>query len=797
MLRARATRFAARGLRRGRLLSTALPTPSPSTGLRAAAGAAIAVGVSAASLYSWRRGWSLSPPPEAADDPSSSSADAATPATLHECYELGDELGRGHFAVVHRGVHRATGAAVAIKAIEKTRSDSDAIRREIEILRRVGSHRNIVELKDVFETDTNWYLVMELVTGGELFERLVRHGPYSEAEASALTKQMGAAIAYLHSQGVVHRDLKPENLLLTRDAGANADNTTADDTVKICDFGLSVALGRNGTLSEKQGTWAYWAPEMFAPVGTYGKQVDMWSLGVILYIILSGRHPFDSPGRSDAQMRNCIQDAHVSFSHDAWAGVSSDAKELIQGLLRANPKQRLTAEELLVHPWIVGAQFGSVNTLPMPRSDERMGKFQRTTMKKFRRSLVGSIHRQATVRKRQSEKSDGVQVVGGGTAAAERRKEEALLLEDAFREFDPEGKGYVEEAQMAGVVARLGQSATPEEVRAMVTTIGGSGGKVHYSDYLDLTTKVFGQQARKEFKAGTVIFSEGDPSDYFYLLTSGKVRRTSRRPRPGADGYAATDSLETKVQSWMPTEEYLHAGDYFGTSAILGSGQRTRHSTLTAVTDVSVVALSKDDFEIDGTDGERRLSSGYAAPGAGSGSGARASSGSRDGGGSGGSGDEKFPERRASQSGRARERSLRFINMMASTTPLSYAAGERLFAEGDAGDTMFIIKRGHAQVSFTHPDGRVEVISQRAAGECCGETSCLLRKPRNVTVTCVSGAGCEALRVSRADFLALMRGSWDVAHDLVAVSERHLKEKERRVKFIRTQSEAAADDDVL
>ena len=296
----------------------------------------------------------------------------------------------------------------------------------------------------------------------ELCERLVRHG-LSEAEASALTKQMGAAIAYLHSQGVVHRDLKPENLLLTRDAGANADNTTADDTVKICDFGLSVALGRNGTLSEKQGTWAYWAPEMFAPVGTYGKQVDMWSLGVILYIILSGRHPFDSPGRSDAQMRNCIQDAHVSFSHDV-GGRLLRRQELIQGLLRANPKQRLTAEELLA------TRGSSARSLVGEHAadaalDERMGKFQRTSMKKFRRSLVGSIHRQATVRKRQSEKSDGVQVVGGGTAAAERRKEEALLLEDAFREFDPEGKGYVEEAQMAGVVARLGQSATPEEVR--------------------------------------------------------------------------------------------------------------------------------------------------------------------------------------------------------------------------------------------------------------------------------------------------------------------------------------------
>ena len=158
----------------------------------------------------------------------------------------------------------------------------------------------------------------------------------------------------------------------------------------------------------------------------------------------------------------------------------------------------------------------------------------------------------------------------------------------------------------------------------MVTTIGGFG-EGPLLGLLGPDDEGLRQQARKEFKAGTVIFSEGD----LRLLLPphvGQVRRTSRRPRPGADGYAATDSLETKVQSWMPTEEYLHAGDYFGTSAILGSGQRTRHSTLTAVTDVSVVALSKDDFEIDGTDGERRLSSGYAAPGAGSGSGARRAS---------------------------------------------------------------------------------------------------------------------------------------------------------------------------
>ena len=213
---------------------------------------------------------------------------------LHDVYEVLEVLGHGHFATVSRGVHKETGEAVAIKAIEKGRADASAIRREVAILQKVGSHPNIVALRDVFETEDYWYLVMELVTGGELFERLVKKGPYSEKEASRLMSQMAEAIAWLHSQGVCHRDLKPENLLLSQPQGDE------EISLKICDFGLSVALGE-GTLNEQQGTWAYWAPEMWT--GQYGKQVDMWSLGVILYILLSGRHPFDSPGRSDAQMR--------------------------------------------------------------------------------------------------------------------------------------------------------------------------------------------------------------------------------------------------------------------------------------------------------------------------------------------------------------------------------------------------------------------------------------------------------------------------------------------------------------
>ena len=138
---------------------------------------------------------------------------------LSDVYEVMEVLGHGHFATVRRGVHKETGEAVAIKAIEKGRTDVSAIRREVAILQKVGSHPNIVALRDVFETDDEWYLVMELVTGGELFEKLVKQGPYSEKDAARLMRQMAEAIGWLHSQGVCHRDLKPENLLLDDPTG--------------------------------------------------------------------------------------------------------------------------------------------------------------------------------------------------------------------------------------------------------------------------------------------------------------------------------------------------------------------------------------------------------------------------------------------------------------------------------------------------------------------------------------------------------------------------------------------------
>jgi len=344
-------------------------------------------------------------------------------------------------------------------------------------------------------------------------------------------------------------------------------------------------------------------------------------------------------------------------------------------------------------------------------------------------------------------------------------------------------------------------------------------GRIHYQEYLKMASTTIKEQSR-HFPAGTVIFREGDPSDFFYLITSGRVRKITR----GQENFAHA--------KWLASDEELVAGDYFGTSAILGSGERKRHSTMVAVTDVQVVALGSDDFDaadlrahrssaegrsIDsdaaahassmsvgaaggsGAGGSAAVGSSAAGTGGSEGGGAVAGGGAEAGSGAGGNLTKKLLPPRSHASphpGRiSTARSLRFIYMMSNNEQRRYPHGAVLFREGDEADHMYIIKAGSVQVSCDGRDGRKHTIGRRGAGECCGETSCLSHKPRNTTVTCISPVGCDVLCVSRDDFIALVRGSWDVAKDLVALSERHSKEKERRVNFMRTRDEVSGDED--
>eukprot|EP01101_Sappina_pedata_P009091 TRINITY_DN5195_c0_g1_i1.p1 TRINITY_DN5195_c0_g1~~TRINITY_DN5195_c0_g1_i1.p1 ORF type:complete len:425 (-),score=193.74 TRINITY_DN5195_c0_g1_i1:216-1460(-) len=268
------------------------------------------------------------------------SAGAAGPRRFADCYTLGKTLGRGGFAVVREAMGNQTKEMYAIKIIEKKglkEKDMEVLRREVAIMEKL-SHPGIVQLIEVFDEPEVVALVLELVKGGELFDKIVERGFYSEKDAADLIKQILTAVEYMHSNGITHRDLKPENLLCSGDK---------IEKIKIADFGLSK---EGDTLQTSCGSPGYVAPEILLGE-EYDNSVDVWSVGVIAYVLLCGYPPFfsDNPGELCQQIISVKYD----FPDAEWSEVSDAAKDFIQKILVQNPSQRLTAAEALNHKWIV------------------------------------------------------------------------------------------------------------------------------------------------------------------------------------------------------------------------------------------------------------------------------------------------------------------------------------------------------------------------------------------------------------------------------------------------------------
>mmetsp|Transcript_9472 Transcript_9472/g.38724 ORF Transcript_9472/g.38724 Transcript_9472/m.38724 type:complete len:332 (-) Transcript_9472:94-1089(-) len=263
---------------------------------------------------------------------------------IEDTYDLGKEIGRGGFSVVVEGTDKESGEKFAIKCIKKTMVEGDDIkllRREIKIMKKV-SHPNILKLFEVFEDEEEFFLVMELVQGKELFDKIVEKGQYSERDAANIVKQIVSAVDYLHSNGIAHRDLKPENLL---SAGEEEE-----EIIKIADFGFSKNFGEE-KLMTSCGSPGYVAPEVLT-CESYDKAVDMWSVGVIIYILLCGYPPFYADN-APALFKK-IMDVKYDFEDPSWEDVSDDAKELIRHLLVKDPKERYTARQCLEDTWVQG-----------------------------------------------------------------------------------------------------------------------------------------------------------------------------------------------------------------------------------------------------------------------------------------------------------------------------------------------------------------------------------------------------------------------------------------------------------
>ncbi|KAL0324358.1 UNVERIFIED_CONTAM: Calcium-dependent protein kinase [Sesamum calycinum] len=269
--------------------------------------------------------------------------DSTQTANFRERYVLGDQLGWGRFGIIRECSDKLTGEVLACKSIAKerlvTEDDVRSVKLEIEILTKLSGHENIVDLKAVYEEEDYVHLLMELCAGGELFHRIEKQGRLSEHEARIIFKQFVEVVMYCHDKGIMHRDLKPENILLV--------SRSSSSPIKLADFGLATYIKPGQTLHGTVGSPFYIAPEVL--VGGYNQAADVWSAGVILYILLSGMPPFW--GKTKSAIFDAVRAANLCFHSDPWDNISMSAKDLISRMLCLDPSKRITAAQVLAHSW--------------------------------------------------------------------------------------------------------------------------------------------------------------------------------------------------------------------------------------------------------------------------------------------------------------------------------------------------------------------------------------------------------------------------------------------------------------
>ncbi|XP_054819385.1 calcium-dependent protein kinase 2-like [Prosopis cineraria] len=370
-------------------------------------------------------------------------------------YTIGKELGRGQFGVTHLCTHKATGQQYACKTIAKrklaNKEDIEDVRREVQIMHHLAGQPNVVELKGAFEDKHSVHLVMELCAGGELFDRIIEKGHYTERAAASLMRTIVQIVHTCHSMGVIHRDLKPENFLLL--------NKNEDSPLKATDFGLSVFFKEGETFKDIVGSAYYIAPEVLKR--KYGPEVDIWSIGVMLYILLCGVPPFWA--ESEHGIFNAILRGHVDFSADPWPSISPSAKDLVKKMLNSDPKARLTAYQVLNHPWI--KEDGEAPDTPLDNAVlNRLKQFR--AMNQFKKAAL--------------------RVIAGCLS-----EEEIMGLKEMFKNMDTDGSGTITVEELKQGLAKQGTKLSEQEVKQLMEAADADGnGTIDYDEFITATMQM-------------------------------------------------------------------------------------------------------------------------------------------------------------------------------------------------------------------------------------------------------------------------------------------------------------------
>ena len=353
-------------------------------------------------------------------------------------------LGAGTYGSVRRGTHKGTSAVRAIKIIpKKTLKLLAKFHQEIQIMKEI-EHPNIVRLYETFEDTDNIYLVMELCSGGELFDRILSVGFFSETETAHFVKQMLSAIYYLHTHGICHRDIKPENFLIE------------GSTLKLIDFGLSARFDSNTLMTTKSGTPYYVAPEILA--GPYNEKCDIWSIGVLTYVLLCGYPPFN--GQTDKDILVKVKRGKYEYPESEWGQISESGKKFVSGLLAFVPAERWSAQTALEHPWLYTEQARAMDPELQSKILVSLRAFQSVSRLK-RVALTAIAHQLA----------DG----------------ELVDLKQAFLTVDRNGDGQLTIAEIR-LALESAKILIPPDFDDLIKTIDSDGsGSIDYMEFIAAT----------------------------------------------------------------------------------------------------------------------------------------------------------------------------------------------------------------------------------------------------------------------------------------------------------------------
>jgi serine/threonine protein kinase len=389
-----------------------------------------------------------------------------------DSYKTGKTLGEGAFAIVKEATKRGTDETFAVKIITKaklTEEDELALKDEIGILTQL-SHPNIIRLYEHFTDAKFYFLVTEEMHGGELFDRIVAKSYYNEKEARDTCKILFTVMAYLHSKNVAHRDLKPENLLLQ-----SADD---DTKVKLADFGFAKRTnGREDCLTTQCGTPGYVSPEIIEGV-PYGTKTDMWSLGVICFIIMGGYPPFND--NDQRKLFEKIRTGKYKFHNEYWGGVSKDAKQLIAALMTVDRRKRMSADEALKSSWVT-QDASELAKVDLGKNLEEFKKFN--AKRKFKAAVRGVVA--ANMMKA---------FVGGVKASSLERKlteEDVADLKETFSLFDKDGGGTISADELQSVMKKLGTNLSRAEVSDLIKQVDVNNDKeIDFDEFLSMMKKM-------------------------------------------------------------------------------------------------------------------------------------------------------------------------------------------------------------------------------------------------------------------------------------------------------------------